>query len=634
MRLLHLIFAVFACWLVGAAYAQDSLVRQLYDKREVYITMRDGIRLFTSIYVPKDKSKKPPILMMRTPYSCRPYGADRYRGSLGPEPEFVREGYVFVYQDVRGRYMSEGDFAWMRPFRPDKPVGSSDETTDTYDTIEWLLKNISHHNGKVGVYGTSYPGHYAAQCLIDPHPALAAVSPQAPMADNWLGDDMHHNGAFFLPHAMNFIAGFGKKREGPTQDYGPRVFSHGTPDGYRFFLEMGALRNAQTKFNMDQIDIWKEWMQRGDYDHYWQAQNVPQHMGKVGDIPVLIVGGWWDAEDLYGPLAIFSAIQKRNVRNRTCIVMGPWYHGSWNGGPGDGLHDIVWTTKTGEDFRNTIQRPFFRYYLWGEDEEPLLPKAKMFDVGADTWRSFSEWPPNSRFVKFFLHARRPYNILSLLGQEPQAIVGYDQFENDPWRPVPASNTISTGMPRSYLIEDQRFVWSRPDVLSYETAPLEESITLAGPINVTLYVATTGTDADFIVKLIDVFPNNYQNNSPRGAAIPMGGYQMLVRGEPMRAKYRKSWSHPEPLIASNFSANPSSVNVEVLNFTMPDILHTFKKGHKLMVQVQSSWFPVVDRNPNKFCDIYSAKDEDFEKSTHRVYSGGHFSSNISVGVISK
>jgi uncharacterized protein len=633
--------------LVLPSLAQESLVRERYTKREEYITMRDGVRLFTSIYIPKDTTKPAPFLMMRTPYSCRPYGPDAYRASLGPEGQFVNEGYIFVYQDVRGRFMSEGDFAWMRPYKPVKGPLDTDETTDTYDTIEWLVKNIPNNNGRLGVYGTSYPGHYASQCLIDPHPALKAAAPQAPMADNWLGDDMYHNGAFFLPHAMNFISGFGKKREGPTQDYGPRVFQHGTQDGYRFWLDLGPVKNSLTRYNMDQIELWKLWITNPTYNAYWQPQNVPQHLRRVGDVAVITVGGWWDAEDLQGPLWIYREIERNNPRTVNTIVMGPWYHGSWNAGDGTSLHDIAWTTKTGVDYRDRLQRPFFRYWLWQDAARPNIPEAMMFDVGGDRWHEFDQWPPSGTSGMFLTFAsgggleRKAAPALTPEEASPRASGGpandpggtYDEYVSDPARPVPSSATMSVGMPRSYLIEDQRFVWNRPDVLSYETEPLEHDVTLAGPIKATLYVATSGSDADFIMKLIDVFPDDYRIASPRQGAGPMGGYQMLIRGEPMRAKYRKSWTTPEPLPRSVFSGPTQRVQVERVEFSLPDVMHTFKKGHRIMVQVQSSWFPVVDRNPQTFVEnIFFADESDFQRATHRVYTSGSTQSGLRVNVL--
>lgn len=507
----------------------------------------------------------------------------------------------------------------MTPFIPNKKLGQVDESTDTWDTIEWLLKNVPNNNGRVGMWGISFPGHYAAQALIDPHPALKAVSPQAPMADNWLGDDMHHNGAFFLPHAMNFIAGFGKARTGPTQNYGPGVFRHTTPDGYQFFLEMGPLKNANTKYNMNQIAIWQEWMKHGDYDEYWQKQNVPQHLKKVTPA-VLIVGGWFDAEDLYGPLAIYKAIEKFNPANSSTIVMGPWYHGGWAGGPGSTLHDIDFEVNTGEDFRTKLQIPFFEYYL-KDKGSPDIPEAMMFDTGAHKWATFQQWPPRAAHeASIYLHKG---GGLSFTAPPRAAIQQYDEYVSDPNRPVPNSATITTGMARSYMLEDQRFVWNRPDVLSYETAPLDKDVTLAGPVTATLYVSSSGTDSDFIVKLVDVYPNDAENNSPRGNQITMRGYQMLVRGEPMRAKYRNSWTHPEALVPNR----PTKVQ-----FTLPDVFHTFKPGHKIMVQIHSSWFPLTDRNPQKFVNIYEADESDFQKATQRIYTSGSNATRLEVRIL--
>lgn len=607
-------FALFAL-LAIAGYCQQYDLQVNYDKQEVYITMRDGVRLFTSIYTPKDQSQRYPIMMMRTPYSVRPYG-DAFRSSLGPSSDFARSGYIFVYQDVRGRYMSEGDFKWMTPYIPNKSGTQVDESTDTYDTIQWLIENIPNNNGRVGQWGISFPGFYTAAGMIDAHPALRASSPQAPMCDNWLGDDMHHNGAFFLPHAMNFIAGFGKKREGPTQDYGPRVFQHGTNDGYKFFLEMGPLRNANTKYNMNQIELWQQWMNNGDYNEYWQAQNVPQHMKNIRHA-VLVVGGWFDAEDLYGPLALYKAIENFNPGHKAHLVMGPWYHGTWSSQAGDSLHDIRFVERTGEYFRNNIQFPFFEYYL--KDRGSFsAPKLTLFNTGANRWLTFSQFPPDdSKEFTLYLGAN---GRLSQTQPGEVTAIDFAEYVNDPANPVPFTAAVSTGMPRQYLLEDQRFAQHRNDILRFQTEALEEDITLGGPVEVSLWIATSGTDADYIVKLIDVYPDNAPNDSPRGPEVQMGGYQMLVRGEPMRAKYRHSWTNPSPLTPHQ----PALVK-----FTMPDILHTFKRGHRIMVHVQSSWFPLVDRNPQTFTDIYKCGEDAFQKADHRVYFTRTMPSRISV-----
>jgi putative CocE/NonD family hydrolase len=559
--------------------------------------------------------------MMRTPYSCRPYGADAYRGQLGPEASFNQLPYIFVYQDVRGRYQSEGDFNWMNPYIPNKQAGQVDESTDTRDTIDWLLKNIPNNNGRVGVYGTSFPGHYAAQTLIDPHPALRAVSPQAPMDDNWMGDDMFHNGAFFLPHAMNFISGFGVPRTGPTSQYGPRAFTHDNPDGYEFFLKLGPIASSNEKYNMKTIDLWQKWINHPNYDEYWQPQQVSQHLKKVGQIPVLIVGGWYDAEDLQGPLRIYRRIEEWNKNNRTHLVMGPWYHGSWNGGPGNALWDIPFTVNTGEEYRTQIQRPFFDYYLRDVGNVNDIAEVTMFDTGAHRWFKGAEWPPkDSQPINLML---QPDGSINLVDKPARGNATPIEWLSDPARPVPSSATISVGMPREYLLEDQRFVWKRPDVVSFVTEPLNEDLTLVGPISAALSVSTSGTDSDFVVKLIDVFPYDSSVRSARDGTKSLAGYQKLVRGEPMRAKFRNSWSKPEPMVANERTA---------VNFVLPDICHTFKKGHRVMVQIQSSWFPIVDRNPQKFVEnIFFAKPEDFQKATQRIYVGGADGSRLTLRI---
>jgi len=588
-------------------YAQEPFdVKAFYVKSEHYITMRDGVRLFTSVYVPRDASptKTYPIMMSRTPYSVRPYGPNEYKDSLGPSELFAKEGYIFVYQDVRGRMMSEGDFKWMTPYKPKKSGPKDvDETTDTYDTIDWLVKNIPNNNGRVGVWGISFPGFYTAQTVIDAHPALKAASPQAPMADNYLGDDMHHNGAFFLPHAFNFISAFGKPRKGPTTEF-PERFRHGTPDGYKFFLEMGPLKNANEKYLKGEIKIWNEWMEHGNYDEYWQAQNVPQHLTKVRPA-VMTVGGWFDAEDLYGPLHIYKAIEKNNPNAYNMLVMGPWFHGGWARGDGDALGNARFGTKTSLFYREHIELAFFNHYL-KDKGELKLPEAYMFNTGKNEWHQFTAWPPKeTQPASIYLHSKGRLSF----DQPQDSSDAFDEYVSDPAKPVPFINQTAIGMTREYMTDDQRFAATRPDVLVYQTDVLTEDVTIAGPIKVDLYVSTTGTDSDFVVKLIDVFPDNAPDNDPNPAGIRMGGYQMMIRGEPMRAKFRNSFSKPEAM-------EPGKVTKT--SFEMPDAHHTFLKGHRIMVQIQSTWFPLVDRNPQKFVDIYKASESDFQKATQRVY----------------
>jgi hypothetical protein len=613
------------CWLsvstqlALAQAAQETFdVKAHYTRLETQIIMRDGVRLFTSIYLPKDTTQKFPILMRRTPYSVAPYGPDKYPDSLGPSSLLMKEGYIFVYQDVRGRNMSEGEFNWMTPYKPKKSGPTDvDESTDTWDTIEWLLKNLPNNNGRVGAWGISFPGHYTAQAIIDAHPALKAASPQAPMADNWLGDDMHHNGAFFLVHAFNFIASFGRPRKGPEHQTGPR-FSHGTPDGYRFFLEMGPLANANKKYFKDEIRLWNEWMQHGDYDEYWKAQNVPQHLKNVRPA-VLTVGGWFDSEDLYGPLKIYQAIEQHNPQTWNALVMGPWCHGCWARRDGSSLGNLRFGSDTSLFYRENIELVFFNYHLKGKGELKL-PDAYVFETGTNQWRQYEQWPPKgAESASLYLHTGGRLSFTAP-GERKSA---YDEYISDPHKPVPFMSGVSIGMTSDYMAEDQRFAATRPDVLVYESAALAEDLTVVGPIEVSLFASTSGTDSDFIVRLIDVFPNELTEVSPKN--VPMGGFQMLVRGEPMRAKYRHSFSKPEPM-------KPGQVTP--IRFEMPDVNHTFQKGHRLMVQIQSTWFPIVDRNPQKFVNIYTATEADFQKATQRIYHSGQTSSHLKIQALKK
>jgi len=483
-----------------SASAQEAFsAREKYTKSEYQIPMRDGVKLFTSVYVPKDASQKYPMIMQRTPYSVAPYGPDNYRPQLGPSPFFGREGFIFVYQDVRGRNMSEGDFAWMRPYKPKKASATdADETTDTWDTIEWLLKNIPNNNGRVGMWGISYPGHYAAQALIDPHPALKAVSPQAPMADNWLGDDMHHNGALFLTHAFNFIINFGRPRTGPGVAQFSR-FDHGTTDGYKFFLEMGALPNAQ-KYMKNENKLWNEWMEHGDYDQYWATQNVPQHLKKVTPA-VMTVGGWFDAEDVQGPLWIYREIEKNNPKAWNVLVEGPWCHGCWARGSGTALGGVNFGSNTSAFYQENIEFPFFMHFL-KDKGEMKLPEAYVFESGSNTWKTYDAWPPKNVAEKsLYLHA----NGKLAFDPPKDSSVAYDEYVSDPNKPVPFLKDAAIGMRYEYMTDDQRFSASRTDVLVYQSDVLTEDLTIAGPQLVELFASTSGTDSDFVVKIIDAFP---------------------------------------------------------------------------------------------------------------------------------
>lgn len=606
----------------GAQQLPLGAVKDQYVKSEHQIAMRDGVKLFTIVYSPKDASQKYPILMNRTPYGSGPYGADVYRPSLGPSSAFREEKYIFVYQDVRGTFMSEGEFEDVRPYNPNKKSKKDiDESSDTYDTIDWLVKNIPNNNGRVGVWGISYPGFYAAMALIDSHPALKAASPQAPIADWFVGDDDHHNGAFFIFDSFGFNMFFGMPRPEPTTNQF-KNFNFNGQDAYAFFLELGPIANAQKNYFKNQNKYWNDVTTHGTYDQFWQARNILPHMKKVTPAvmpAIMLVGGWFDAEDLYGPLHIYQAIEKNKPGAKNMLVMGPWSHGQWAGGNGDGLGAIRFDSNTSAWYRENMELPFFNFYL-KDKGEPKLPKVTTFRTGVNEWKSFEQWPPKdlqSRSLYLQANGKLSFEAPKESGES------FDEYVSDPAKPTPYTSKVTNSRGTGYMIEDQRFAASRADVLTFGSDTLNEALTLAGPITADLYVSTTGTDADFIVKLIDVFPEDAPSNSPTGTTAKMGGFQMLVRAEVMRGKFRNSLSNPEPFTPGK----PTEVKI-----ALNDIHHTFKAGHKLMVQVQSGWFPLVDRNPQKFVDIYHATEGDFQKATHRVYHSARMSSHLNVGVL--
>ncbi len=604
----------------GAPAQGLEYVKANYTKYEHRIPMRDGKRLFTAVYVPKDQSHAWPILMARTPYSVGPYGVDQYRSDLGPSPLAGKEGYIFVYQDVRGRWMSEGEFVNMRPHRPGKQGPAEiDESSDTWDTIDWLLKHVPGHNGKVGLWGISYPGFYAAAGMIDAHPALVAVSPQAPICDWFVGDDWHHHGALMLPHVFNFMANFGRPRPEPTTKSGPR-FEHGTPDGYQFFLDMGPLANANAKHFKDDVAFWNEVMRHGTYDEFWQSRNLRPHLKNIRPA-VMTVGGWFDAENLFGALETYKHIEAQNPDARNVLVMGPWSHGAWAREDAQSLGSVPFNAKTSLYYREQIELPFFEFYLKGKGSLPH-PEAWIFETGTNRWRRFAAWPPKeTRPMPLYLRAAERLSPEPPSGPPQEA--AFDEYVSDPAKPVPFQDKIAIGMSPEYMVEDQRFAARRPDVLVYQTDVLEQDLTLAGPIQVDLRVSTSGTDCDWIVKLVDVYPDEYPDPNPNPTGIHMGGYQQLVRGDVMRGKFRNSFEKPEPFVPDQ----PA-----VVRFTLQDVCHSFRVGHRLMVQVQSTWFPLVDRNPQAFVDINTAKESDFRKSTQRVYRTAEMPSSLILPVL--
>jgi putative CocE/NonD family hydrolase len=602
----------------SALQAQEAAVQAAYTKQEVSIPMRDGKKLFTAVYAPRDASHPWPILLTRTPYSVGPYGADKYKSALGPSPLFQKDGFIFVYQDVRGRNMSEGEFVNVTPHRPEKKTPLDvDESSDTFDTIEWLLKNVPNHNGRVGMWGISYPGFYTAAGMIDAHPALKACSPQAPVSDWFIGDDFHHNGAFYLAHAFRFLDGFGRPR--PVKSVpSPRPRPSG-PSGYEYFLELGTLADMEKNYFKGDVAFWSEMMSHPNYDDYWQARNIRTHLKKIRPA-VMTVGGWFDAEDLFGALKVYEAVETQSPGATNTIVMGPWHHGQWAQGDGDSLGQVRFGAKTGVYYREEIEFPFFAHHL-KDREDPKLPEAYMFETGSNRWRKFDEWPPKQAAKKaLYFHAG---GALSFEPPSAPASGGYDEYISDPAKPVPYISGQASGMTREHMVDDQRFASSRPDVLVYKSDRLSEDLTLGGAVTPSLRVSTSGTDSDWVVKLIDVYPDDAPDPSPAAPGVKMGGYQQLVRGECFRGRFRKGFEKPEPF-------EPGAV--EKVEYVMPDVLHTFRKGHRVMVQVQSSWFPLVDRNPQKFVDIYHAGQNDFQKAVQRVYRSADAPSSVQVFVL--
>jgi uncharacterized protein len=620
--------ALFALLSMSAAHPQaraaiadkpTTFVRSNYTKQEYHVAMRDGVKLFTAVYAPKDNRRQYPILLLRTPYSVAPYGPNRYHANLGPADSFAREGFIFVYQDVRGRFLSEGEFIDVPPHKTHlDALADTDPGTDTYDTIDWLIRNIPNNNGRVGMWGISYPGFYAAFGLINSHPALKAVSPQAPMADVGNGDDAYHNGAFFLAANFGFYTGFWPR--GPKPDRSPQrgSFKFGTEDDYDFYLRMGPLSNAEDLCFKHRNKYWSDMLEHPNYDEFWASRALSPDMRNL-TAPVLVVGGWFDAEDLGGTLKLFRAIEADGSAPAATLVMGPWSHGEWGRQTGDKLGNLTFASRTGEYFREQIEFPFFMQTL-KDQGHTALPKAWMFETGKNEWCKFDAWPPKNAVRRsLYLDADGKLSF----SPPSTAAEDFDEYASDPSKPVPVTGEIGDGMPGDYMTYDQRFASRRTDVLTYETEPLKQDVTIAGPITPVLRVSTSGTDSDFIVKLIDVYPNDTPDPDPNPQGIHFGGYEQMVRGEPFRGKFRESMSQPEPFIPGQ----PAKIE-----FAMPDVLHDFRAGHRIMVQIQSSWFPLVDRNPQQFEDIPSAKASDFQKAIERVYHGGPDGTRIDVLVM--
>ncbi|WP_439580875.1 CocE/NonD family hydrolase [Dyadobacter bucti] len=616
---LFLIIITKLCGKAQNTAADTSWVKNNYQKLETYIVMRDGVRLFTSIYTPKDTSQTYPILMQRTPYSVRPYGSAAYRQRLGPNALLMREKYIFVYQDARGRYKSEGTFREMTPAIADKKSRQDvDESSDTYDTIEWLLKNTKN-NGKVGQSGISFPGFYSTASLPNAHPALVAVSPQAPMSDEFIGDDCYHNGAFFLMDNFGFYSGFDGPKSENGESYKP-FFNASYNDAYQYFLDFGPLKKANTDaYFSDPNSIWRQTVAHPVYDEFWQSRNIKNHLKNIKPA-VLIVGGWFDAEDLYGALKTYSAIEKQSPGNNSRLVMGPWTHGGWASPSWTSFANYQFGADVNKYFQEEIETKFFNFYLKGKGKFDF-PEVTVFETGSNQWKNYDIWPPkNSQPTAYYLDANSKLSIA-----KPTSAKSATTYESDPARPVPYTNVIRGSRNNEYMAEDQRFASRRPDVLTFQTDSLPEDLTLTGEIVANLMVSMTGSDADFILKVIDVWPANSVSPTVQEGQRPvqMGGYQQMVRAEVLRGKFRDSFSKPEPFVKDK---------IEKVTVKLNETAHTFKKGHRVMVQVQSSWFPLVDRNPQKFMNIFEADEADFQKSKITIHHDAKNSSHILLPVL--
>jgi len=616
-----------------ARYFVDTLyAHQHYVKTELQIPMRDGVKLYTVVYTPRDANQvRYPFLLNRTPYSAGPYGPNKYRWSLAQNGFLLHEGYIFVIQDVRGRFLSEGTFEDVRP-QAVKHTSKTDvdESTDTFDTIEYLLKKGPKNNGRVGQLGISYPGFYTTVGLLSRHPALKAASPQAPVTD-WFWDDDHHNGAFFLTGVMSFWNTFGQPRPQPVAHYpdGPQI---GTPDGYAFYQKLGPLKNVDANYFHGQYKHWTDLTQHPNYDAFWQARDQRPHLHDL-KAAVLTVGGFNDAEDLFGTLHTYAAIEKQNPGLSNRFVWGPWVHGGWSNTTGEMVGNVAYGPSPSLWYQQYIEAPFFKSYL--KDANPGaaiagLPEATVFEGGTNRWRAFDAWPPKQAQEKtlYFRQAGGLSFSPPTTGANERRMAGinfeFDQFVSDPAHPVPYTEATAAGMTREYMTDDQRFASRRPDVLTYQTDVLTEDLTLAGPIAARLQVATTGTDADWVVKIIDVYPDDTPDNPRTTPGVRLAGYQQMVRSEVMRGRFRESFSQPKPFVANAVTAVP---------FTVQDVMHTFKKGHRLLVQVQSTWFPLVDRNPQTYVpNIYEAVETDFQAQTHRLYHNPDHASQLVLRVL--
>ena len=610
MRMYFYFSIIVTLFINGAVNAQNKYAKQVY-----LIEMRDGIHLNTEVYHPVEMNEDLPILMTRTPYGLSHDSEGIHRSLSTAYKELADEGYIFVFQDIRGRYNSEGTFVMMRPCRNQDDPNSIDESTDTYDTIDFLMKNLDGHNGKVGVMGISYGGWLTVMALIEPHPALAAVSPQASPSDMYLGDDFLHNGALRLSPAFGYAA---LMETGKTN----QPFQFDQYDTYEFFLEMGPLQNANQKYFHDELPSWNNFMEHPNYDEYWQDLNVDHNLiFEDLPVPILNVAGWWDAEDFYGPMKIYETLEKYDQSNKNYLVVGPWRHGGWARDIGNRLGPINFEEKTGYHFKEEIQAKWFAYHLKGKGDWEI-GEAYTFRTGQNDWIATNQWPPVEQIspTPYYLHDDQKLQVEA----DKEGLEFFDEYISDPKSPVPYMKRPIMGFWQHmsskvlWKVEDQRFVDGRPDVLSFETDVLDKDVTVSGNIMMNLFASTSGTDSDWIVKLIDVYPENYEENKE------LSGYQLMIADEVLRGKYRNSFSTPEPV--------PANAVVEY-EISLNSRNHTFKKGHKIMIQIQSTWFPLIDRNPHKFIDIPQAEEKDYQQAVQRIYHSVEYPSHIVLPVVS-
>jgi putative CocE/NonD family hydrolase len=592
-------------WLTNAQAQQTPGAGERYVKTESMIPMRDGVRLHTTIFAPRQPAGPLPFLLYRTPYGIDGAPARLFSGYL---KELAEEGYLFVLQDIRGRFKSEGGFVMNRPPRDKNNPQAIDESTDTYDTIDWLLKQVPNNNGRAGMLGVSYGGWLTVMALLDPHPALKAVSPQASPADMFLGDNFHHNGAFRLSYGFEYVAMMETSKVNTN-------FKFDRYDTYEWYLQLGALSNVNNRYFHGKMPTWNDFVAHPNYDAFWQKEAVGPYLTQM-TVPTLNVAGWWDQEDFYGPLKIYELLERHDSKHLNYLVVGPWNHGGWSSGEGKSLGKIAFDSATGKHFREKIQAPWFAYFL--KDKGKLTePEALVFETGANRWVGYDEWPPQRGVTPRKLYLQ-PQGRLSFEPPADSAGRSFDSYVSDPSRPVPyRPRPVEPTYPGPkwpvWQVEDQRFVHLRPDVLSWETEPLKEDVVIAGDIVAHLFASTSGTDSDWIVKLIDVYPEDYAKD-PK-----MGGYQLMVAGEVLRGRFRTSFEKPEPIKANE-------VNEYTIGLRWHD--HAFQRGHKIMVQVQSSWFPVIDRNPQKYVpNIFEAKDSDYQRARQRVYRAPKFPSHL-------